>query len=241
MWYEITLGLSPQYTYFTLLILSLSGPFLLSFDKRVAFYKTWYKLSIPLLIASVFYVIWDVVFTYYGIWKFNPNYLMGHYLFQLPIEEYGFFIVVPYASAFIYSCIGSYFPKINSIDYPTISKLISIILIAISISSIIYKPNHLYTLTTFGFLIIGILYTELKNKEYALRLYVSWAICLIPMSYVNGILTGKPVLIYNNSENLGIRIGTIPFEDFFYHLVYMVILITLLERKSSKGIIKAAN
>ena len=234
MWYEITFGLLPKYTYLTLLILSISGPLLLSFDRKVAFYKSWYKLSLPLFIASLFYIIWDILFTHLGIWKFNPSYLLGNYIFHLPLEEYGFFIVVPYATAFIYACIKSYFPHIHSHKYPTLSKIVSIILLAISISSILYKPHQLYTITTFGLLILGILYAELKQKEFTLRLYFSWAICLIPMSYVNGVLTGKPVLIYNNAENLGIRIGTIPFEDFFYHLVYMVIFITILERKSTK-------
>jgi lycopene cyclase domain-containing protein len=49
------------------------------------------------------------------------------------------------------------------------------------------------------------------------------------MAFVNGILTGNPVLIYNDAENLGIRIGTIPFEDFFYNLLYMTWMITLFE------------
>jgi lycopene cyclase domain-containing protein len=49
------------------------------------------------------------------------------------------------------------------------------------------------------------------------------------MAFVNGILTGNPVLIYDNTENLGIRVGTIPFEDFFYNLLYMTWMITLFE------------
>ena len=231
MWYEITFGLSPKYTYLTLLFLSITGPFLLSFDKKVAFYKTWKTLVLPIVVASFIYLVWDIIFTEIGVWKFNPAYLLGINIFNLPIEEYGFFIVVPYASAFIYACIKAYSPQINTTAYPNASRFISIVLIAIAFSSIVYKPTHLYTIITFGLLILGILYLEVTKREYLLRIYVSWAICLIPMSYVNGVLTGKPVLIYNNLENLGIRVGTIPFEDFFYHLFYMIILITILERK----------
>lgn len=57
----------------------------------------------------------------------------------------------------------------------------------------------------------------------------AWAVALIPMAFVNGILTGNPVLIYDNAENLGIRIGTIPLEDFFYNLLYMTWMISLYE------------
>jgi lycopene cyclase domain-containing protein len=57
----------------------------------------------------------------------------------------------------------------------------------------------------------------------------AWTVALIPMAFVNGILTGNPVLIYDDAENLGIRIGTIPFEDFFYNLLYMTWMISLYE------------
>jgi lycopene cyclase domain-containing protein len=47
-----------------------------------------------------------------------------------------------------------------------------------------------------------------------------YAILLIPFLIVNGILTGtgleEPVVRYDNSENLGIRILSIPVEDVFY-------------------------
>jgi len=51
----------------------------------------------------------------------------------------------------------------------------------------------------------------------------------LPMSYVNGVLTGKPILIYNDLENCKIRIGTIPLEDFFYHLLYMLMMVFIYE------------
>jgi hypothetical protein len=78
------------------------------------------------------------------------------------------------------------------------------------------------------------------------HLYVAWIISLIPMAIVNGLLTSLPVLIYNNSENLGIRIHTlpinnlqygIPVEDFFYNLLYMLWMIWIYEaRKNRKSI-----
>ena len=43
---------------------------------------------------------------------------------------------------------------------------------------------------------------------------------LVPFAIVNGVLTGSfipgEVVWYNDSQNLGIRIATIPIEDFAY-------------------------
>jgi lycopene cyclase domain-containing protein len=52
---------------------------------------------------------------------------------------------------------------------------------------------------------------------------------LIPFFIVNGVLTGSwidnQVVWYNDAENLGIRIGTIPVEDSIY--AYSMILMNL--------------
>jgi lycopene cyclase domain-containing protein len=52
------------------------------------------------------------------------------------------------------------------------------------------------------------------------KFYFSYLIILIPFLIVNGILTGaftpSPVVWYNDSENLGLRIITIPIEDLGY-------------------------
>lgn len=231
--YEITFGLSEQYTYITLLILSIGGPLALSFDKKVAFYKEWKFLYLPVLFVSLGYVVWDVLFTKMGIWEFNKDYLLKIFISELPIEEYGFFIVVPYASAFVYACLKAYFPEISITKNNAIS--IGLILISICIMSI--APFAWYTWTTLGLLIASIIYWDFYIKsEITTYIIASWALCILPMLYVNGVLTGKPVLIYNNNENCGIRIGTIPLEDFFYHLLYMVWMLNLYERSRRKSI-----
>jgi lycopene cyclase domain-containing protein len=55
---------------------------------------------------------------------------------------------------------------------------------------------------------------------------------------VNGILTGsfidEPVVLYNNDENLGIRLGTIPIEDIGYAftmILMSLVMITKIEKK----------
>jgi lycopene cyclase domain-containing protein len=214
-------------TYLYLNVLTLLGPLFLSFDKKVAFYKDWKFFFLAMLPTSLAYIIWDIIATHTLVWKFNPQYLLGINIINLPIEEYMFFIVVPYACLFIYACLKAYWPKWHSHNLNNITLFGIILLSAICI---INNPSHAYTSSTFGLLSVTyciLLFT--KYNHHLTHLIISWAIALLPMAFVNGILTGNPVLIYDNTENLGIRIGTIPFEDFFYNLLYMTWMITLFE------------
>jgi lycopene cyclase domain-containing protein len=45
----------------------------------------------------------------------------------------------------------------------------------------------------------------------------------------NGYLTGRPIVRYNPDQFLGIRLGTIPIEDFFYGFGLIALTIILWE------------
>jgi lycopene cyclase domain-containing protein len=55
---------------------------------------------------------------------------------------------------------------------------------------------------------------------------------------VNGFLTGswihEQVVWYNNAENLGLRIGTVPIEDSIYALGMLLTVFVLMEKFSEK-------
>lgn len=223
-----------QFTYLFLIIVTIAGPIALSFDKKVAFYKNFKQFIFSAGITSIIYIIWDIIFTSYNIWKFNESYILKYKLIHLPLEEYLFFIVVPYASLFIYECIKNYFPNLK-----VGGTIPWIIIVSFSILMILLNYTKWYTLITFGLLaiilLIAILLDSQLFKSIKNHLFAAWVICLLPMSYVNGVLTGKPILIYNDAENCTVRIGTIPLEDFFYHMLYMVIMILIYEYiKSTK-------
>ncbi|HMW27388.1 MAG TPA: lycopene cyclase domain-containing protein, partial [Ferruginibacter sp.] len=63
---------------------------------------------------------------------------------------------------------------------------------------------------------------------------VSYLVCLVPFLIVNGFLTALPVVRYNDVENLGIRIHTIPFEDSFYGMLLVLMNIVIYEKLKSR-------
>ena len=73
-----------------------------------------------------------------------------------------------------------------------------------------------------------------KNISLLQDFLVSYTFILIPFFIINGILTGSfivdQIVWYNNDHNMGIRIGTIPFEDIFYGMTLFLGTIYLAEK-----------
>lgn len=212
---------NPKYTYLLLDLAVIFFPLVLSFDKKVAFYKTWKALFLSILVVSSGFIIWDLLFTKNNIWQFNPNYVSGIYFFNLPIEECLFFIVVPYASVFIYECIRVYFKSYYS---NKATMFITGLFIAVNAVMLVVGYNKIYTVVNSIIAIILLFYFGMIEKWKHLNLfYVAFSVCLVPFAICNGILTSWPILQYNDSQNLSIRMGTIPIEDLFYNFSMIIL------------------
>lgn len=211
-------------------LLTISAPFLLSFDKRVAFYKQWKYLFPAILLMAVVFIAKDVIFAANAIWGFNDTYLVGLRILGLPIEEWMFFFVVPYAIVFIYACLVVYVKKdiLKTVHRPFF-VLLSIVLIVVGV--IFY--DRLYTSVIFILTALLLLYNVYKNQAWLSYFLLAYLVSLIPFLIVNGALTGyftaEPIVWYDDSQNLGIRILTIPIEDTIYSLMMMLMTIQLME------------
>lgn len=204
-----------HYTYLLLDLGSLFFPLVLSFDKKVAFYKHWKNLFPSILITSVFFIVWDVFFTKHNVWSFNPDYITGIYLFNLPIEEVLFFVCVPYACVFIFEVLKAYF-KTSLVKNTT---LFSLVVIGLSLLSSIIHFDKIYTIVNSFICLLLIIYVTFIKKYKELNwFYFAYVVSLIPFLLCNGILTSLPIVSYNPNEFSNIRIYTIPFEDVFYCL-----------------------
>jgi len=211
-----------HYTYLLIDLFTILGPLALSFDKRVAFWRQWRSLWPGLVATGLLFIAWDAAFTRIGVWHFADEYILGPKLLGLPVEEWLFFLTVPYASAFIYACVRAYGrwadPDRHWLWFPGIGFLLLVV-------GFIFRDRW-YTATTFlgcgtALFIVYMLRGKLVHFRAGAFL-LGYVITLVPFLIVNGILTALPVVIYNDAENLGIRIYTIPFEDVFYGMLLVL-------------------
>lgn len=210
--------LEGSHAYLYLMILSLFFPLILSFDKKIHYISSWKYLLAVFLWISTLYIIWDVYFTRWQIWEFNGDYISGYRWWGLPLEEISFFLVVPFACLFIYECVVGY--NLHRYVGGVVTPMMRIALgLAIALG-VVYGGGY-YSVSATVVLIIAMFYLErFLPTEQKSQIYTSLLLAYIPFLLVNGVLTGSctqsPIVIYNDSENLPGRLGTIPWDDFIY-------------------------
>ena len=225
-------------TYLLVLVSSVFLPILFSFHKRIQFHKKASHVFKSIFLCSIVFIVWDVIYTEMGVWGFSSKHHLDVLLAGLPLEEILFFYAIPFC------CLFSYFVFKNNISIKPLEI-----------------PAKVYMLLAFGFLLLSYLFID---KAYTLSVCIFTAAILFILAYkpqpwfsvflfsfilislgpfllVNGVLTGlldsvSPPVWYNDSENLGIRVLTIPIEDFLYSfslLFSCTYIFEFLERKSS--------
>lgn len=219
-------------TYLWINILAISVPFALSFHPKIRLYKRWSALWPAIILPAILFIVWDMYFTKLGVWGFTATHLSGLKLGNLPIEEVLFFVAIPYACLFTYDVIRQYI-KVN-INTHLLKDIIFILAIVLLTTGFI-NADKLYTSTTFILTAIYLLmHIFLFKSDYLNHFFIAYlVIYLFPFLIVNGILTGSfvgdPVVWYNNAENLGLRIFTIPIEDFVYGMLLYLMNVTVYE------------
>ena len=213
--------------YLWLNIGSIAVPLLYSFHPKLQLYKKFHWLLLSLVLTMSIFIPWDVIFTINGVWGFNSDYFLGFEILSLPLEEWLFFICIPFACVFTHYALILYFPnlKLNKVA----TKAISISLVLILFILALANYDKWYTLVNFS-MAIPLTWLVYKYNPQLLQYFLlTFLVMLIPFFIVNGVLTGSwidnQVVWYNNAENLGIRMGTIPVEDSIY--AYSMILMNL--------------
>jgi len=220
-----------HYSYLFIDIATIIVPLFFSFHSRIRFHEKFKAFFPAMVLSGCIYLSWDIYFTSQEIWGFNRDYLVSIYIWQLPIEELLFFFCVPFACVFTYYTIIVVFPDWGLPRSTT--NLVTIILMMVLVIMMIFHYNKLYTIFNAFFTMSIMLFTLVLKPNLLSRFYIAWGLLLLPFFVVNGLLTGSlidaPIVWYNNAQNLGIRIFTIPVEDVFYGMGLILLNILLTE------------
>lgn len=226
-----------RYYYLGLDILSIAFPLLASFERRINFRSRWPGLFTGIAVMAVVFLVWDAIFTAHGVWSFNPRYLIGVYFIGLPIEEWLFFIAIPYSCTFLYEVMRLFVR--NDVLGKAARPISLTLIVLLTVIGLFHLDRWYTTVTFFSTAAFLALHVFVLKSTYLGRFYIGYAVSLIPFFIVNGILTGwllpEPIVRYNDAENLGIRMNTIPVEDSMYLLFFLLLTITFYERRLERS------
>ena len=205
------------WTYFLILGLSILYPLAQSFEKRVFMVRKMKFIFPGIILTAIPFLIWDVFFTKAGIWGFNHSYTRDFYILGLPVEEWLFFLVIPYCIFFLHEVLRYFVKKFY---FPQFARVFIWILLVGNAIALPFVWGKTYTFTAMAFVLPFLaLQLVLKTwKTWFSGFLLTYLVSFIPFIIVNGYLTRIPVVWYNNLENLAFRVTTIPIEDFVYLL-----------------------
>lgn len=200
-------------------------PLALAWESRIRYAADFRPLLAAISVVALPFLIWDAWFTARGVWGFTDDYLVGLRLAGLPIEEILFFFAIPFASLFLVRNVEIRVPA----GWGRAPARIAAALGAVGAASVaVAFQDRLYTALTFAMLAPSLALAAWRNPPWLGIFAAGWGIVLIPFFVVNGLLTARlatvsaaPIVWYDDAENLGLRLGSIPVEDAFYGLLLL--------------------
>jgi lycopene cyclase domain-containing protein len=224
-----------SFTYLLINVFIIAIPLALTFDKRTAYHRQIPAVGFATGVVSACYLIWDVFVTARGEWSFNGKYLTGLQLLNIPLEEVLFFITVPYSCLFIYEVVlFATTDRFCKMSTPVV--ITAIVLLAAASLALRDQGYTSKALASCSFFLTVAYW--LDRPLLTSRRYWTWlAICYMPFLLVNSVLTALPVVEYNPTAIFGLRLFTIPVEDFFYNyaMLSFYLLFYRLRRKSPES------
>ncbi|WP_313368265.1 lycopene cyclase domain-containing protein [Sphingobacterium mizutaii] len=206
------------YTYSAILFFTVIICFIASYDKRIYFNRHFGEFLKSAIIVAIPFIAWDIWFTAKGVWWFNTDYTLGIVLAGLPIEEWLFFICIPFSCIFTYFCFEKFFRLEWLSGFNNLIVFISVIIC--SVMALLHY-DKIYTLITAIATLTTLIYLHfIVRAEWIGKASLVFTVLMLGFLPVNGVLTGtgleSPIVNYNPRDFLGVRILTIPIEDAVY-------------------------
>lgn len=206
------------YTYLLVDFLTVIICFIFSFHQRIQFQKHFLSFLKASTVVAIPFLIWDIWFTKSGVWWFNFDYTLGIDIFGLPLEEWLFFICIPFSCVFTFFFLEKFFQFNELKKYNSLIAWITILTCA-AVAVCFY--DRAYPMLTSLAAIFTMSYLHfIARVDWIAKASLVFCILMLGFFPVNGVLTGtgleSPIVNYHSSEILNIRLLTIPIEDTVY-------------------------
>jgi lycopene cyclase domain-containing protein len=220
----------------------LSIPLAFSWAGKLSFSSYWRAFFPACLLVLAGFVAWDIPFAAWGVWGFNDQYLLGPRIAGLPIEEWLFFLCIPYACTFTYFALD----VLEVRWFERSATLLTAALAALSLGLAVAFWGRLYTSSTAVLLGGFCLWLLWKRPVWLAGLWTAFVALMPAFIVTNGVLTGlrfweypvlnsmpetiaTQVVWYDNTHNLGVRLFCIPLDDFLYAFLLIGLNVALFE------------
>lgn len=217
-----------EYLLFNLLILALSSCHVilkrhpkLTWIQSPQLDSAWKAIGL----VSVFYILWDILVTNWW-WSFNPKYILGVQLGNLPLEEVLFFFIIPWSCLVIWVNIRSLLSTqaCTSVELPLCIVSTAFLLLSLT-------QQWWYTASVcLLFALLGVLSQAQSHWLSKKSSLIFLAICILLTCIFNGYLTARPVVLYNTHVKSPVQVGTVPLEDIVYGLTLISFTVLFYER-----------
>jgi lycopene cyclase domain-containing protein len=193
------------------------------------FWQVRYRMVLAWCTVSVVWIALDAFSVARGWWDYNPQYITGLRVFGLPIEEIAFFFTVPLACMItFYALSRAVRGTVGLVPARRLVLIIAAGLVLFAASQ--WGRERTGCDVALALVTLAILY---RSTLLTSRTFWAWnGVLLLLFVLFNTILTALPVVVYDEQFMTGIRIGTIPLEDFLYNfsLLNMVALVVRPDR-----------
>lgn len=229
-----------KYTYSLILFFTVIICFIASFDKRILFDRQFGAFLKASVLVAVPYIAWDIWFTSRGVWWFNTSYTLGITVAGLPVEEWLFFICIPFVCVFTYFSLDKFF-KLDWLSAFN-NMIVFVSVIVCSLIALLYYQK-IYTLVTAIATIITLLFLHfIAREDWISKASLVFTILMLGFFPVNGVLTGTgldtPIVNYNPNDFLGVRVLTIPVEDAVYGYAQFLLVLYFFKQFQHKDKMK---
>ena len=208
----------------------------LSLKTDVQPHKQWRALLIAYVLVSLPFIGIDIIAAKQSLWYFNELYTSVYRYAWLPPEEILFFFTVPFAMLYVWGVIKKHVAaKPMSTTWPLV--FLSAIVAGAATLGLVYWGQR-YTMLAAGLVIITAMAVGASTKLlFDNRFWVFQVALLGIFIMANAILTSLPIITYNATEIIGIKLYTIPVEDFLFNFAFInsfLVVFTAFERPNRK-------